>query len=308
MAASRQPLETWENRGVLSLSRRQVLGAAAGAALGLAAPDALAAELVLRDFTVDGDAELGRRFTLLSPKGLAKDERVPLVVLLHGLGEAGDPRAGANAWTDRYGLSTSYDRLRAPPLERTSKRPDWTDVRLGQVNAELLRTPFHGLAFVCPVTPNVAKLADPAAALDRYASWLVDTVVPRARREAPVFADAARTHLDGCSMGGYVGLEVFLRRPDFFGAWGGVQSAFGGQRAASYADRIARVVKKTPRPIHLETSEQDPFREANQLLSAELKKRGVAHELRVLPGPHDQPWLREAGTIEMLLWHDRLAR
>ncbi len=290
------------------LSRRQILGAAAGAAALALAPDARAADLVLRDLTVDGDAELGRRFTLFTPRGLAKDQRVPLVVLLHGLGEAGDPRAGAYAWTDRYGLSTSYDRLGTPPVQRTSKRLDWTDKRLGEVNAELLRTPFRGLAFACPVTPNVAKLKDPVAALDRYTSWLVDVVVPRARKEAPVVPDAAHTHLDGCSMGGYVGLEVFLRRPDVFGAWGGVQSAFGSQRAVSYADRIARVIKKTPRALHLETSEQDPFREANQLLSAELKKRGVQHELLVLPGPHDQPWLREAGTIEMLLWHDRLPR
>ena len=28
---------------------------------------------------------------------------------------------------------------------------------------------------------------------------------------------------------------------------------------------------------------------------------------RVIPGPHDQPWLREAGTIETLLWLDRAA-
>ena len=158
------------------------------------------------------------------------------------------------------------------------------------------------------MTPNVAKLANPASALDRYASWLVDVMLPRARKEAPVFGDAAHTHLDGCSMGGFVGLEVFLRRPDVFGAWGGVQSAFGAPRAAGYADRLAQVVRKTPRPIHLETSEQDPFRAANELLSAELKRRGVPHELLVLPGPHDQPWLREAGTLEMLLWHDRLPR
>lgn len=293
---------------MLELSRRQFLGAAAGAAALALAPDARAGDLVLRDLTVDGDAELGRRFTLLSPRSLAKDERVPLVVLLHGLGEAGNPRAGAYAWTNRYGLATSYNRLRTPPIQRTSKRLDWSDARLGQINAELLRTPFRGLAFACPVTPNVAKLRDPGSALDRYASWLVDVIIPRARKEAPVVADAAHTHLDGCSMGGYVGLEVFLRRPDVFGAWGGVQSAFGSQRAAGYADRLAKVVKKTPRPLHLETSEQDPFREANQLLSAELKKRGVQHRLDVLPGPHDQPWLREAGTIEMLLWHDRLPR
>ena len=31
----------------------------------------------------------------------------------------------------------------------------------------------------------------------------------------------------------------------------------------------------------------------------------IANDLQILPGPHDQPWLRESGALEMLLWHDR---
>ena len=41
-------------------------------------------------------------------------------------------------------------------------------------------------------------------------------------------------------------------------------------------------------------------------LAAELKTRNVPHAYRVIPGPHDQPWLREAGTIEAVHWLDRL--
>ncbi|HVY45633.1 MAG TPA: hypothetical protein VHB21_07120, partial [Minicystis sp.] len=76
-----------------ALTRRSFLGAAAGAAAAAAWPGharaAGSAELALFDLTVDGDAELGRRFTLLVPRRLAPGERVPLVVLLHGLGETG---------------------------------------------------------------------------------------------------------------------------------------------------------------------------------------------------------------------------
>ena len=36
-----------------------------------------------------------------------------------------------------------------------------------------------------------------------------------------------------------------------------------------------------------------------------LGELGVDSELVVIPGPHNQPWLREIGTLEMLLWHDR---
>ena len=62
---------------------------------------------------------------------------------------------------------------------------------------------------------------------------------------------------------------------------------------------------KGAKPLHLLTSEADPFLPGNKKLAAALAKKNIACDLRVLPGPHDQPWLREAGTIEMLLWHDR---
>jgi enterochelin esterase-like enzyme len=159
-------------------------------------------------------------------------------------------------------------------------------------------------------------MPDPAAAHEAYATWLTEVVIPRARKEAPVIPDPAHTTLDGCSMGGPIGLEVFLRRPDHFAAWGSVQSAFGVQRAKGFAERLAaasakmaRVAGKGPMPaFHLEISEGDMFRESNLLLSGELTARGVPHDLLDLPGPHDQPWLREAGTLAMLLWHDRRPR
>jgi enterochelin esterase-like enzyme len=287
--------------------------ASANAAIPLPSRSALAAQapsapldLDVRDITVEGDSALGRRFVLLVPKHLAKGERVPLLVLLHGLGETGDERMGAYAWLERYGLGTAYDRLRRPPIKRTSKRADWSDARVSEINALLASRPFKGMAIACPYTPNVAKSPrGPTAALDAYARWIAEVVLPRARQEAPVIPDAAHTAIDGCSLGGYVGLEVFLRKPDLFSAVGGVQAAFGTHRAAGYADRIAAA---TPRPtrIHLETSSADPFREANALLSSLLHKKGVANDLLILPGPHDQPWLRESGTLEMLLWHDRI--
>ena len=60
-----------------------------------------------------------------------------------------------------------------------------------------------------------------------------------------------------------------------------------------------------PRDVHLLTSEGDPFLAGHVAFAAALTKHGVPFEKRVLPGPHDQPWLREAGTIEMLLYQDR---
>jgi enterochelin esterase-like enzyme len=285
------------------LGRRAFLGLlAAGAVSRSARPDGPFA----LDFDVRDLREAGRRFTLCVPRALAPGERAPLLVLLHGLAETVDEQLGTYAWLDKYGLGGAYDRLRRPPITRVSRRPDWTDARLAEVNADLAAHPFRPIILACPFTPNVNKATNVALALDDFARWIVDALVPRARVEANAQGDAAHTAIDGCSLGGYIGLEVFLRRPEAFGAWGGVQTAIGEATAGAYADRLAAALAKTgPRPLHLETSTADPFRAANEALAAALAKKKIARDLRVLPGPHDQPWLREAGTIEMLLWHDR---
>ncbi len=263
----------------------------------------------LHDIKVPGKRRIGRRFTLLTPKHLAAGKKVPLLVLLHGLGETGDQRTGAYAWVDRYGLGGAYDRLRTPPIKAITKYKYWPKGRLAAVNALLAAQPFRGMAIACPYTPNVYKAPSRKGALDDYATWLVDTVIPRARKLAPVYTDTAHTYLDGCSLGGYIGIEVFLRKAEHFGAWGSVQGALGKHRVPHYADRLAkRIAKVGGRKIHLETSSQDPYRGVNEQLSKALKKRGIAHDLLIGRGPHNQPWLRDAGTLEMLLWYDRLPR
>ncbi|UQA55060.1 alpha/beta hydrolase [Polyangium aurulentum] len=295
------------------LTRRALLLGACGSVSLAALRRAHALEggedLDVRDLALEGDRTLGRRMTLSVPRHLGAGERAPLLVLLHGLGETGDERAGAWAWLERYGLGSAYARLRRPPVVRTSKRADFPEARLRLVNEDLARAPFRGFVVACPYTPNVNKAANPAAALDGYARWIAEVVVPRARAEAKCAEGVAMTSIDGCSLGGFVALEVFLRRPEVFGAVGAVQAAIGKHRAAGYAERLAEVVGRVgARGVHVETSTGDPFREANEALAGALGKRGIAHELLVLPGPHDQPWLREVGTLEMLRWHDRRFR
>lgn len=296
----------------MEISRRAIasgLAALVASALTHRAMADESGDLEVRDLVLGGDRAFARRFTLCVPKHLAQGEKVPLLVLLHGLGETHDPRAGAYAWLERYGLASAYARLRRPPIARISRRPDLVAARLAELNASLAARPFGGLVIACPFTPNIPRLAAPGVAFDEYAQWIAEVVVPRARRDAPVLPGARHVGLDGCSLGGHVALEVFLRRPEAFGAWGGVQSAFGEHRAAPFAERLQGALALVgPRALHIETSTGDPFHDANVKLASELRRRGVAHELRVLPGPHDQPWLREAGTLEMLLWHDRALR
>lgn len=262
------------------------------------------ADLQQHDLRLEGDPRIARRSLLLVPQHPAKPEKPALLVLLHGLGETGNERLGIHAWGELYGLVKAYERLRRPPLRRTlERRPYFSEERRAELNRGLAAEPFRGLALACPVTPNPYR-AGPQS-LDRYADWIEKTLLPAVRERAGL-AKNAKIGLDGCSLGGYVALEVFLRKPELFATLGGVQSAFNVPAALRYADALTKTLQKVgPRRLHVETSSGDPYRKANVALSRKLTELGVKNELVVPPGPHDQPWLREIGTLEMLLWHER---
>jgi predicted esterase len=281
----------------MKLTRRALLMAACAAPAFAGEED-----LELRDLRVPGPSN---RFTLLLPRHTR--DRVPLIILLHGLGETVDERMGAYAWIERYGLLTAYERLRRPPVARTTTRADWTDARVAELNAKMTRRPFRGAAIACPFTPDLVIGAP--GVLDGFARWLVEVVAARARAESTMILDGPEhTLIGGCSLGGHFSLECFIRRTTDFGAWAGVQTAISEASAPGWADRLARALGASKRPILLETSTADPFRRASEALHAELARRGVASDLLVLPGPHDQPWLRESGTLEMLYWLDSRPR
>lgn len=182
--------------------------------------------------------EAGRRFVLLTPRHLDAGQKLPLVVLLHGLGETSNEKEGAYAWFAKYGLGSAWNRLKRAPVEPKSRRGEWTAPRLREVNEELAVRPFRGFAMACPYMPKPAGRTD----LGAYAQWIGDCLVPRVRRETPVLETSDRTYLCGVSLGGYVALEVLVRRPQMFGAWAGVQTAIIGSsdpRIRTDVDSIA---------------------------------------------------------------------
>lgn len=302
----------WERRPrkiFLRLRRREFLGVIASTAL---APRVSRAETAAGPREADEDLrnlrlldlrEGGRRFLLLVPRYQQPDQRLPVAVFLHGLGETVDEKLGAYAWLDKYGLGSAWQRLKRPPIVRTSTRGEWTDARLAEVNAELAERPFRGLAMVCPFMPNPRGPAE----VDAYARWIESSLLPRVRKETPVLEDPKRTYLCGVSLGGYVSLEVLVRLPRVFGAWAGLQTAIGTWAAKGYAEKIAAAQRDGgQRPMLILTSTQDHWRASSEALANELAAAKVPSTFRMIPGPHDQPWLREAGTIEALSWLDRL--
>lgn len=291
------------------LGRRTLLASMASALVARSARAQQTPELDedLRNLRLLDVREGGRRATIVTPRYINPGVKLPVCVFLHGLGETGDERAGAYAFVERYGLAEAWQRMKRAPIERTSKRGEWTDARLAEVNAELEKDPFKGLVLVCPYMPMPNGPGDH----DAYARWLTDSLLPRARKETPASDEPAKTLLCGVSLGGYCSLEVMVRAAEKFGAWAGVQTAVGDHMAPGYAERISQrweAAGKKGRPMLLLTSTQDHWKHSSEALSAAFKTKGLSSTYRVIPGPHDQPWLKEAGMIEALLWLDRAAR
>jgi len=258
-----------------------------------------------RVLSLAGEAHFARRALVLSPPSPRKDG-YPVLVLLHGLLETASEALGLHAWSERYGLLDADARLRRGEVAPERPNRYLTEERAAAIDAELRRRPYHGFVLVCPVTPNVYKGGATAFNLDRYAAWIEKTLLPAVHESTPARRDPAATAIDGCSLGGYVALEVFLRKPELFGAVGGVQTAISEQLALVYADRLRKIVDRVgPRAVHIETSVWDPSLKAHQGMSQRLTELGVTHDLAVLRGGHDQNFLREIGALEMLLWHDR---
>jgi hypothetical protein len=262
--------------------------------------------LALHDWAVPGD--LAKRVVVLVPTHLKPGERVPLMIALHGLAETVDQEMGAYAWVKRYGIGNGYAHARDPQsitLEGLGKMA--TDARVAELRAELTATPFRGMVIACPYTPNIWKaMPTPDLVLDAYTPWLFDVLLPRLRSETPVNDKLA---LDGVSLGGYASLGVGVRKLDALSTLGCVQAAVSSGDADRWSERIAKAfATHGVRPLQLLTSTSDAFRQPVEALSAALKKRSVPHTFRLAIGPHDQPFLRGPGSLEMLLFHERALR
>ena len=262
-------------------------------------------DLKVIDLRLEGDPRLSKRATVAFPLS-SRIGRLPVLILLHGLGETHNETEGAFAWIQRYGLLSSYQRLLHPPVNRADAKHRYlTPTRAEQINHQLALRPFQGMILVCPFTPNVFDMNTRKAIAD-YGAWLVQILLPEVRKRTPARQTVRATGIDGCSLGGYISYQVFQQRPQDFYTCGGVQAAFGKPSAAAYAARMAEIVKQHgKRAIHVQTSSEDPYHDANVLFSKHMAQRRVPHDLRVPPGPHNQPWLIDVGTLEMLLWHDR---
>jgi enterochelin esterase-like enzyme len=246
---------------------------------------------------------------ILMPADEGPSQRWPLVVALHGRGEAlKPPPDGAMGWVRDYGLGHAISRVNNPPLGPDDVEGFVDEDRLETYNRGLAQHPYGGLVFLCPYVPdinlwNYASLAD-------YGRYLADVLVPRARRELPVLSAVQATGIDGVSLGGAIALRTGLTRTDTFGAVGALQPAVTDDQTQEWVELAkaarARTKGKHELPLRLTTSHDDVYHDVITRLSAALRNASVAHDFADVPGPHDYPFNRGPGAIELLLWHDRV--
>lgn len=234
-------------------------------------------------------------------------ERLPLLVALHGWGETlrGVER-GAFGWPRDYELGASDHELRRPSLRREAFLGQLDEARYQRLRRDLAARPYRGVVVVAPFTPDV--LSPDAGTLQAgFDRWLVEVLVARARRELPVRGEREATGIDGVSLGGLHALEVGLAHPEVFGVVGALQPAVRG-RIDRVLSRHAPSPSRPAQRVRLVTSRGDVYRRDVAALDEALRARGVAHDLRVLAGPHDYVFNRGVGGVEMLLFHDRALR
>jgi predicted esterase len=285
------------------LSRRALLSGIPAAAV---TREQSATGFDVLELPVESTKILGRSLLVITPRRRAEPKSLPVVVLLHGLGETHDQRAGLFAWLGPYGLGRAWERLEHPPLAR-EREAFVTDTEYAELNRSLADEPFRGVIAVCPFMPNPYASQDSATRLELYSRALVEEVLPAVRARVPAAApDAARTCIAGVSLGGAVALEVLVRRPGAFGALGTVQGAYGKHLAPVLARRVAE--QGAPRAAYVATSSGDPYRAANVELAKQLEKLNIPAHRSLRTGPHSQGWLIEIGSLELLLWCDRALR
>lgn len=259
-------------------------------------------EVITDTWTIGDD---GRAVTIV-PAWKKSEERLPLLFALHGRGEAlKGPAAGVMGWPKDYALLRAIERVCAPPLTTDDFETFVEPKRLAEHNDALAKRPFEGVVIVCPYSPDV-DLRKPKD-LKEYSDYFMGSILPRAKKDLPVLGTPASIGIDGVSLGGALALRIGLGNPEAFGAVGTLQPAIGEDQVPEFTDlaRAARTKNKALK-LRLLTSSKDYFKAAIKSASAAWRSAGIDHDFEDVPGPHDYPFNRGPGSIEMLLWHDRV--
>ena len=256
------------------------------------------------------ESSLGRMDVVVVVPEHAANERLPVLIALHGRGETlKGPVRGARGWVDDYALGRAAERLAHPPLVVRDFEGFVEPARLATMNAALTSEPYRGLIVACPYLPDVLSSDDPFGGAPPLARFLVEVLLPRLYGETPALGTPASTGIDGVSLGGRAAVTVGLLRPESFGAVASLQAALEPQSANTIAERTRQALLKNPKlRLRLLTSSADYYRLSLGRIHDVLEHAGVPHDYLLVTGPHDYAFNRGPGALEMLAYHDRVLR
>jgi hypothetical protein len=201
-------------------------------------------------------------------------------------------------WPRDYRLTDAFEALLGGRLTRSDYGELVDAPHLRARNRALRTRAFAGLVVVAPYTPNLLSEPVGSAPILAFSDWVAGPLLDAVRAEVPV-ASADVAGIDGVSLGGRMALEVGLRHPERFRSVGAIQPAVRG-----HVEEVA-ALPTSGQALRLLSSTDDPFLPATRALSESWSAAGVAHELLVLPGPHDYAFNRGPGSVELLFFHDR---
>jgi enterochelin esterase-like enzyme len=247
-----------------------------------------------------------RRARVYVPQHAPPGDSWPVAILLHGYGQALNEQRALAAWRKEYDVLSAYTRLRSGRVQAT---PSLGETRARQISEQLEARPFGGMVLVAPVTPIPYFQRNLSRTLRVYARWIHEQLLPRVSRLVPVSTAPEQVGLAGFSMGGLVGLELMCRYPELFGAYCGIQIALEKGTVPRYAWLLDRALNKlgdaTSRPIGVVTATLDTYRRSNVALYQALSYYDLNASLELRKGSHSARWMRQAGSLEGLLWLDQ---
>ncbi len=247
-----------------------------------------------------------RRARVYVPKNLSSDRAWPVAILLHGYAQALVDDRGIAAWRAEYDVLEAYRELQGAHVEPT---PALGKERAEQIVRQLAKNPFSGMVLVTPLTPIPYFQRDLGRTLERYTDWIHEDLLPKVAEFAPISTAPEHIGLAGVSMGGLVGLELMCRFPDRYGAFCGMQIAIKRAQASRYAWLLHKAFDSLDsehgRPIRVVTATQDTYRWSNQAFYHALVRQKLDASLQLRKGAHTSRWMRQAGSLESLLWLDQ---
>ena len=249
----------------------------------------------------------GGRAVVIVPSWTKPGEKLPVLIALHGRGEANKgPVEGVMGWPRDYALLRAIERVCSPPITerrpRGLRRPEAPHrhecgAQRESVQGPRRRVPVparrrspqgraHEGLRTLPPRDGAARACAPSCRCR-----------PRRRRRASTACRSAEPWRCAWASG----------TPRCSAPWAALQAALGDDQVTEFTELAKAARGKNPSlKLRLLTSKEDYFRGAIAHTSAAWKAAGIDHDYADVPGPHDYPFNRGPGAIEMLVWHDRM--